>query len=77
MLTNEITQGTSKSEFGVYEPAKRGDYAIFLNKAFSLLKMIVLSRPSCIRMIRMLIWINERKEERRLKKKVQKIQMRY
>ena len=34
MLTNEITQGTSKSEFGVYEPAKRGDYAIFLNKAF-------------------------------------------
>ncbi|WP_338449573.1 5'-nucleotidase C-terminal domain-containing protein [Niallia oryzisoli] len=34
LLAHEITQGISKTEFGVHQPAKRGDYAVFLYKAF-------------------------------------------
>ena len=54
LVANEITQGISKTEFGTTQPAKRGDYAIFLNKAY-LAQDDNLNFPSCIRMIHMLI----------------------
>lgn len=33
LAANDITKGVSKTEFGVQQNAKRGDYAIFLHKA--------------------------------------------
>jgi 5'-nucleotidase / UDP-sugar diphosphatase len=33
LVANNITKGVSQTEFGVDQPAKRGDYAIFLHKA--------------------------------------------
>ncbi|RFU67113.1 hypothetical protein D0469_15960 [Peribacillus saganii] len=33
LVSNEITNGTSATQFGVSQPAKRGDYAIFLYRA--------------------------------------------
>ena len=34
LVADEITKGVSASEFGISQHAKRGDYAIFLHKAF-------------------------------------------
>ena len=34
LVADEITKGISKTQFGVHQHAKRGDYAIFLHKAY-------------------------------------------
>ena len=34
LVADEITKGISETKFGVHQNAKRGDYAIFLHKAF-------------------------------------------
>lgn len=38
LVSNEITNGVSSTKFGTNQPAKRGDYAIFLFKANKTLK---------------------------------------
>ncbi|MBA2175503.1 5'-nucleotidase C-terminal domain-containing protein [Halobacillus locisalis] len=37
LLSNDVTSGMTEDEFGTYATAKRGDYAIFLKKAYDMM----------------------------------------
>ena len=49
LVSNKVTNGTSATSFGTYDNAKRGDFAIFLQRANDAKKPPVVVKPSALK----------------------------